>query len=387
MMKDKFFKRLSSSPKKKADETLKSIKYCINTYQEFIGNKLIENSTENDLLDYIEYLRENEKNKESSIALHCAKLRQFFAFCYEENDEKKYRKFVKLLKGKIPGKEISPKDIYSPEEIKRLINVATLEQDRAIVSILYESGMRIGEFIALKISMVELDEIKQEVIFHIPNQEGCKTGSRDVLCTDVYGYVQDWLKCHPFPNDLDSAFIQLKEFAIRNRLRNLEGRAQIKKPINPHNFRHSSITNACIIKMQPNQISMRYWGIPNSNMLSTYLHLSEQIVNSGYRDAKGMGNGNGQTIINPLASRCVNCGHLIQSGNLCKTCQDSKKLSTENEMLKAEIQRIHEEKLVEKHEHEQDLESLKLEMDAKMSGMEKTINNFLKNLQKPILGV
>ena len=79
MMKDKFFKRLSSSPKKKADETLKSIKYCIDTYQEFIGDRLLENSNENNLLDYIQYLRD-EENKDSSIALHCAKLRQFFCF-------------------------------------------------------------------------------------------------------------------------------------------------------------------------------------------------------------------------------------------------------------------------------------------------------------------
>jgi integrase len=135
-----------------------------------------------------------------------------------------------LLKGQIPGKEISPKDIFSAEEVKKLINVATIEQDRAIVSILYESGMRIGEFIALKISDVEIKDIgfnQQEVIFHIPNQEGCKTGSRTIPCLEVSGYVQDWLKCHPFPQ-LDSQFIQLQEYAIRNRLKKLAERAQLK---------------------------------------------------------------------------------------------------------------------------------------------------------------
>jgi hypothetical protein len=47
-------------------------------------------------------------------------------------------------------------------------------------------------------------------------------------------------------------------------------------------------------------------------------------------------NGSDKTIINPLASRCVECGRLIQSGSLCKTCADSKKLSKENESLKAD---------------------------------------------------
>jgi len=32
--------------------------------------------------------------------------------------------------------------------------------------------------------------------------------------------------------------------------------------------------------------------------------------------------------------RCVNCGKLIQSGNLCKTCDDAKKISEENAALK-----------------------------------------------------
>jgi hypothetical protein len=38
--------------------------------------------------------------------------------------------------------------------------------------------------------------------------------------------------------------------------------------------------------------------------------LSEQIVNSGYRDAKWIGNGNGSAIINPLALRCVECDNI-----------------------------------------------------------------------------
>ncbi len=152
-MKEKFLKRISIN--KKAEATLKSIEYCINTYNSFIDNKSLEDTTENDLLEYIEYLR-NEGHGEGSIALHKAKLRQFFAFCYDETDNRKYRKFIKLLKGQIPGKEISPKDILSTEEIKKLINVATIEQDRAIISILYEGGLRLGEFIALKISDVEI---------------------------------------------------------------------------------------------------------------------------------------------------------------------------------------------------------------------------------------
>lgn len=344
-------------------------------------------------MEYIEYLR-NDGQGEGSIALHKAKLRQFFAFCFEETDEKKYRKFIKLLRGNIPSKEISPLDILSAEDVKKLINVATIEQDRAIVSILFESGMRIGELIALKISNVEIKDIgfgQQEVVFHIPNDEGCKTGSRTIPCLEVSSYVQDWLKCHPSlePN---SQFIQLKGFGIRSRIKKLAERAQFKKSINPHNFRHSAITRSAMLGMSDIDISLRYWGCAHSDMLNTYIHLSKQMNSDSYKRTMGM-SGEESKIINPIASRCVECGHLIQSGNLCKQCNDNKIL---NEKLKnvekineerqrefeEEKRRLYEENLVQKYESEQDQISLKNELDDKISSLEKMVQNFMKNSKK-----
>ncbi len=48
--------------------------------------------------------------------------------------------------------------------------------------------MRIGEFLSLKISDVEIEDIgfnQQEVIFHIPDIEGCKTGARTIPCLEL----------------------------------------------------------------------------------------------------------------------------------------------------------------------------------------------------------
>jgi hypothetical protein len=46
-MKEKFLKSLSMN--KKAKSTLKSIRYSINSYSSFIGDKLLEDSNENNL--------------------------------------------------------------------------------------------------------------------------------------------------------------------------------------------------------------------------------------------------------------------------------------------------------------------------------------------------
>lgn len=330
---EEFKKNLISKGRTK--NTLDVIKSTLENAQSDIG-KPIENLTIEDLKKYFEGLKDkNQKN--SSIHLCQQRFIQFYQFCLDETDNEKYSllmrkvKRLQISKGK---RTINPSDILTPEDIKKLINVATIERDRCIVSTLFESGLRIGELLSLTTDMIESDEIKQEVTLHIPNIEGCKTGSRSVVCLEIYGYVQEWLKCNP-----SKQFFDLSQMGVILILRKLAKLAGITKPVNPHNFRHSAITHAAGLNISETQLSYRFWGIPHSNMLSTYIHLQEQLKSSGYRDAKGMGeNGNGKTVINPIASRCVECGRLIQSGNLCKICQDSKKLSGENATLKAQME-------------------------------------------------
>ncbi len=327
---EKFIQTLEAKDRSK--NTLEMLQHTVVKAEKWLG-KPLEDASIDDILRYIEHIKVNglvlngtgRKLSKSSIWNVENKLLQFYKFCFDETDDPRYHKMLKKIKSvKVdkPRNDIRPRDILFPEDIKRLINVATLERDRCLVATLFEGGLRIGEILALKNSMVEMNEPTQEVTFHISSQEGCKTGARSVLCLEVYGYVQDWMKCNR-----SNKFMPLSESGLRKVTNTLFKRAGFDdKPSNPHMFRHSSITNAVIMKMQPNQISMRYWGIPNSNMLSIYLHLSEQIVNSGYRDTKGMGNGNGNTVINPLAVRCVNCGRLIQAGDLCFTCKENKEL-------------------------------------------------------------
>jgi site-specific recombinase XerD len=329
---EEFKKNLISKGRTK--NTLDVIKSTLENAQDEI-NKPIENLTIDDLKKYFEGLQQ-KKQANNSIHLCQQRFIQFYQFCLDETDNEKYSllirkiKRVQISKGK---KVINPNDILLPEDIKKFINVANMERDRCIVAVLFESGIRVGELLALTTDMVQMDEVKQEVTFHIPNVEGCKTGARSVVCLEIYGYVQDWLKCNP-----SKKFFDLSQMGVTLILKKLATRTNISKPVNPHHFRHSAITHAAGLNMSETQLSYRFWGIPRSGMLSVYIHLNEQLKSSGYRDAKGMGESNGKVVINPLASRCVECGRLIQAGSLCKTCTDSKKLSEENRELKAQME-------------------------------------------------
>lgn len=333
MMLEDFKKSLIA--KNRSKNTLETIKYTLDPAQQYF-NRPLENLTIDHLKRYFEVLKEKGLSQ-NSIRLQQSIFSQFYDFCLNETDDEKYSILIRKLKRLKVDKEksiINPSEILSPDEIKRLINVATLERDRCIIASLYESGMRIGELLSLTVDMVQMDEAKQEVTFNIPNIEGCKTGSRSVVCLEIYGYVQEWLKCNP-----SNKFIPLTTTGIRKAVKKLFTRASINKPCNLHHFRHSAITHAAGLNMSETQLSYRFWGIAHSTMVSVYIHLNEKIKASGYRDAKGMGE-NGKTIINPLSIRCVDCGRLIQTGTLCKSCSDSKKLSQENAALKARLDGI-----------------------------------------------
>ncbi len=301
--------------------TLKSVEHVINSTQKYLG-KTLESATWDEILNYIEYLQNNGLAI-STVALHKTKIRQFYNFCYDETENLEYRRIAKKLRCTIPKRTLNPQNILLPEDVKRLINASTLERDRCLAASFFEGGMRVGEFTALKNSMVFIKEETQEVIFNIPNTEGCKTGARSVVCLEIYGYVQDWLKCSP---DLspDAPFIDITDSGITSVFERLARKAHIKKPCNPHMFRHASITHAVSIGMQESAIKQRFWGNLDTAMLSTYITLSEQLQAQAYRNAKGMGTE--AKVINPLAVRCVQCGRLIQAGDLCAQCKDNKQL-------------------------------------------------------------
>lgn len=327
---EKFIRNFkTNNPSKR---TIESVTHALICAHKFI-DKPLDKANWDDILRYIEHMQA-EGLKHTTIALHKAKLKQFYLFCFDETDIPEYRKMAKRLSDVIEKKNLSPLDILTAEEIKKIINLSSHEQERCIISSLFESGMRVGELLNLQIKDVKMDESKQEVIFFIPDLPGSKTGARTVPCLEIYGYVQDWLKCHPNPAPT-SRFIEIEtRWGIAQMLDRLFKRANITKPNNPHILRHSAITHAVATGMQETAIKQRFWGNIGSAMLVTYVHLNEQLQADAYRNSKGMGNGNGNNVINPLSVRCVNCGRLIQSGNLCKTCEESKKLSDENAELK-----------------------------------------------------
>src|SRR5659263_47006 len=72
---------------------------------------------------------------QNTIRLHQQIFTQFYDYCLNETDDEKFSILKRKLKRMTVDKEknpINPADILTPDDIKRLINVATFERDRCI---------------------------------------------------------------------------------------------------------------------------------------------------------------------------------------------------------------------------------------------------------------
>ncbi|GAG38420.1 unnamed protein product, partial [marine sediment metagenome] len=184
-----------------------------------------------------------------------------------------------------------PEELLTEEEVKRMISAAWTPRDRAIISLLWESGCRVGELLTMRIKNVSFEENLTRITVL------GKTGARRVPLLDSTPYLAEWLENHPFNEDSD-AFLWvgignvgrgefLKYPALRKMLVNVAKKAKVKKKVNPHNFRHSRATFLAnhLTEAQMNQ----YLGwVRGSDMAATYVHLSGRDVDDAILKMRGL---------------------------------------------------------------------------------------------------
>lgn len=97
----------------------------------------------------------SEKNgKPISIStkkMYRAGFAQFLRWAAKEFNKPEYNEFAEGLKYKVKTEGKNPNDLLTKEEIDRMINIAACGRDQAILSVLAESGCRVGELVSFRI--------------------------------------------------------------------------------------------------------------------------------------------------------------------------------------------------------------------------------------------
>lgn len=207
------------------------------------------------------------------------------------NGGEEYPEAVKWIKTTFTDRNKKlPEDLLTCKDVKRIVNAADHIRDKALISLLYESGCRISEILTMRIKSLNF------------NEYGCmitvngKKGMRRIPVISSVPFLAAWYETHPLRDNLEAPFWvsigtrgrneAIKYPNTRNMIARLAKKAGIKKKVNPHIFRHSRATYLAnhFTEAQMNH----YFGwIQGSEMPSTYVHMSGRDIVSAVLELNG----------------------------------------------------------------------------------------------------
>jgi len=232
---------------------------------------------------------------QSTMNLNRLRIKRFYQWLHGTG-KGEYPDNVKwiVLKPSSKAKRLSVNDLPTQEEVLRMIEQTKNPRDRALISILAESGARVGE-----ISVLRIKDISWNQHGFVLRLNG-KTGQREIPLYTSAADVKNWINnFHPFKNDPEAPVFtsyanmrqktNLKIDGIGGIVRQVAIRAEVEKRIHvhPHLFRHLRASQ--LAETGWNEMMLRqYFGwSKSSNMPAVYIHLSKKALNAKYYEMYG----------------------------------------------------------------------------------------------------
>lgn len=282
-------------------------------------------------------------------------LGSLFNFLHNKDRSMKYApKELKELvahRAKAADKKMA-KPIIRREELRELLKFANTKE-KAMLFLLFESGMRIGEFTQMRKS--DIKQIEEGLEIHVP---AGKTGERKVVIVEATKYVNKWLEEHPVKGRDAPLFPQPSHYDVSiggaaitkhigwvvgrmNASRKEQNLPLFDRPANPHNFRHSRATELGGEPGMTEQIMCKYFGWElDSSMPKTYIHLTDEQVKRAVLRTYGRARNveDEKIVTHRTCPKCHEENPLTM--NFCGRCGfdlDANKMPSKIESLEAEM--------------------------------------------------
>jgi site-specific recombinase XerD len=276
-------------------------------------------------------------------------LKMFLAWLYENSHVKLPMDKIKKIKAPKQNFETtSPDEILTKDEIEKLLLACTTSRDRAVIGLLYESGMRVAELARLRWKDIQFDEYG--VKLYIDDQKNAK--KRYSRITMMTQYLSQWRNDYdgqrgkeglPVPNAPVFITRERQTFTYVTVIRILEramNKAGITRKITPHLFRKSRITHMVSQGYQESVVKKSMWNNLNTTMFKTYVALGEKQIDDEFLTQAGVKTKEerDQDALKPLP--CYNCGLVNPpTAGFCMKCGAPTKDETKDRM-QALTQRI-----------------------------------------------
>ncbi len=251
-----------------SERTIRSYTYCVGYCSKFHKRSPLELSKE-DIKMFFLHLKNEKAFEAKTINQYLYSLKSFYKYFKPSSNimEDSYRMKEPL---KIP-------EILSKSEVEKLIKTALTLQAKAIIAVLYSSGIRLAECSNLKITDVD----KTRMILRIERGKG-KKDRNAVLSMRTLLLLREYYKeFRPlywlFENRKKDR--PLARRRIQQIVQETGELANLKKKVSPHILRHSFATHL-LESGKPLQAIQRFLGHANIKTTVIYTHVSSNLLNS-----------------------------------------------------------------------------------------------------------
>lgn len=233
-----------------SDNSIKSyisdIRVFYKWYIEIDPSQNLKNITHYHLNAYKDYLIHNKRRKVTSINRTVQSLRNFFQFLisknFIKNNPSEKIKFLRRIKRTQP-QALTKRDIHKLLSVTSHSSHGTQKRNYAIVQILLQTGIRVGELVNLEVRDLILYDRSGEL--RVVNATGGKERT-----VPLNSYARKALRNYLEDKDLEERKIvfiskQNKKMTVRavqKVIDNLSGKAGIKN-MSPHTLRHTFAVN------------------------------------------------------------------------------------------------------------------------------------------------
>ncbi len=276
----------------------------------FLQYKAFKEATREDIQGFLNEVQEGVKDKKKDHekirinGSYKAHLLDFYRFVYGMFGEEQPRKYPDvvswLYQGRKKSHERLPKEIIPDNEIKEMIGRCTEQRDKALIALMADCSARVGEIININLKDLKINEIatgaQYKHLIATVTLRG-KTGERTNQLFYSVPYLRLWLLNHPIKDNPDAPLFvannpsrygqRITSVGINKILQRGARRAEIKRHIHAHLFRHTNLTRMARVLSESELKIHAGWGM-ESNMASVYVHLTEKDVASKILERYGL---------------------------------------------------------------------------------------------------
>lgn len=344
-----------------SDLTIKVQKRLLEDLSDFLSGKSFKDAAEQNVMEYLAHKRETV----NEVTLQTLKvvIKSFYRFIYGSKKREYPDQVSNLTNGNHNKRKspIRPEEIITKDDIAYLIKYCKNFRDEAILVALYESGCRISEFTALDIGHLVFDE--KGLVMLVSG----KTGTRRIRLIESVPYIQKWVENHPLKNDKNAPLwvtlkksypeekgknARLRTYTISWVLSGLKRGSQFSKPLNPHAFRHSRITELAKF-LSDGKLKVFAGWTGGSPMAGLYVHLGGRDLDDDLLKIAGV-EIKEQKKESPLRAKecsrchhqnpgtaefCLLCGRPFNESLVIGQALEEQKLKEEVEVLRGEVQK------------------------------------------------